>query len=244
MDVVKILEPSVKDLSSKDDAKRGDAVNKVAALMTEHHLYPISFAKMDGVKALVKVLGNTSATGVEKANACMALGHLAKHNARLQEIVGAASLSVIAKLLRSNKATAFERNCASYALAQLASRNQRHQMALLKQGVLPDLVQLLSGSTDGNFGSAAYALAAIADGVEKHQTAIRLEGAVGPLVRHLSSRFCPEDRIDAAFCLARLAENNEENQEAIFEEDDLVEGLMFLLHSTSVAERINATCLN
>ena len=115
-------------------------------------------------------------------------------------------------------------------------------MALLKLGVFPDLVQQLSGSTDGDFGSAAYALATIADGIEKHQTAIRLEGAIGPLVQHLSSSFCPEDRIDAAFCLARLAENHEENQEAIFEEEELVPGLMFLLNSTSLAERINATC--
>eukprot|EP00435_Cladocopium_sp_Y103_P034263 s1329_g8.t2 len=229
-----------KDLNSKDSAKRSDAVNKVVSLMTEHHLYPISFAKMDGIKALVKLLGNTSATSVDRANACMALGHVAKHNAKLQEIVGSASLQVVVKLLRSNKATPFERNQASYALAQLANRNQRHQMALLKLGVLPDLVQQLSGSTDGDFGSAAYALATIADGIEKHQTAIRLEGAIGPLVQHLSSSFCPEDRIDAAFCLARLAENHEENQEAIFEEEELVAGLMFLLNSTSLAERINA----
>jgi len=240
MDVVKILEPSVKDLTSKDSAKRSDAANKVAALMTEHHLYPISFAKMDGIKALVKLLGNTSATSCDRANACMALGHVAKHNAKLQEIVGSASLQVIVKLLRSKKATAIERNQASYALAQLANRNQRHQMALLKLGVFPDLVQQLSGSTDGDFGSAAYALATIADGIEKHQTAIRLEGAIGPLVQHLSSSFCPEDRIDAAFCLARLAENHEENQEAIFEEEELVPGLMLLLNSTSLAERINA----
>ena len=242
MDVVKILEPSVKDLTSKDSAKRSDAANKVAALITEHHLYPISFAKMDGIKALVKLLGNTSATSCDRANACMALGHVAKHNAKLQEIVGSASLQVIVKLLRSKKATAIERNQASYALAQLANRNQRHQMALLKLGVFPDLVQQLLGSTDGDFGSAAYALATIADGIEKHQTAIRLEGAIGPLVQHLSSSFCPEDRIDAAFCLARLAENHEENQEAIFEEEELVPGLMLLLNSTSLAECINATC--
>ena len=233
----------MKDLSSKDNAKRADAVNKLAALIPEHHLYPISLAKMDGVKALVKLLGNSAATSVERADACMALGHLAKHNARLQEMVGGAALPVIAKLLRNNKSTSNERNQASYALAQLANQNQRHQMALLKLGVLPDFVQQLSGSTDGDFGSAAFALATIADGIEKHQTAIRLEGAIGPLVQHLSSSFCPEDRIDAAFCLARLAQNHEENQEAILEEEESVEGLMFLLSSGSLAERINATWL-
>ena len=242
MDVHKLLEPSLKDLNSKDAKKRADAVNQLAALMPEHHLHPITFAKMDGVKALVKLLGNSSATSADKANACMTLGHVAKGNSRLQEIVGAASLPVLAKLLRSEKASAFERNQASYALAHLANRNQRHQMALLKLGVLPDLVQQLRGSTDGDFGSAAYALATIAEGIEKHQTAIRLEGAIGPLVQHLNSSFCPEDRIDAAFCLARLAENHEENQEAILEEEDLEEGLMSLLHSDLLAERINVTC--
>ena len=242
MDVKELLEPSLKDLNSKDAKKRADAVNQLAALMPEHHLHPITFAKMDGVKALVKLLQNNSATSADKANACMTLGHVAKGNSRLQEIVGAASLPVLAKLLRSEKASAFERNQASYALAYLANRNQRHQMALLKLGVLPDLVLQLRGSTDGDFGSAAYALATIAEGIEKHQTAIRLEGAIGPLVQHLNSSFCPEDRIDAAFCLARLAENHEENQEAILEEEDLEEGLMSLLHSDLLAERINVTC--
>ncbi|CAK9106512.1 ARMADILLO BTB ARABIDOPSIS PROTEIN 1 (ABAP1) [Durusdinium trenchii] len=240
MDVVKILEPSVKDLSSKDVTKRGDAVERLAGLMDEHHLYPISLAKMNGIKPLIQLLGNNTATSAEKANASTALGHIAKGNAKLQEIVGASGLPALAKLLKSSKA--IERNQATFALAHLANRNPRHQAALLKLGTLPHLVQQLSGSTDGDFGSAAYALATIAEGIEKHQTAIRLEGAIAPLVQHLASAI-EGDRIDAAFCLARLAEDHAENQEAIldeFEEQNAVETLMFLLNSGTLAERINA----
>ena len=210
----------------------------------EHHLYPISLAKMNGIKLLVQLLNNSTVSSEEKANASMALGHIAKGSTKLQEIVGASGLPALAKLLRSSKAS--ERNPATYALAHLANRNPRHQAALLKLGVLPFLVRQLEGATDGEFGSAAYALATMAEGIEKHQTAIRLEGAIAPLVQHLRSEQ-EGDRVDAAFCLARLAEDHAENQEAIleeFEEQDGVEMVMFLLQSGTLAERINATGLS
>lgn len=237
MDVAKTLEPLVKELNSKDLVKRSNAVKKIATLMSEHHLYPIHFVKLNGIRALNQLLNNKEAASAEKASGAEALGHIAKGSKNLQEIVGAASLAPLAKLLKSQKA--IERNQASFALAHLANRNPRHQAALLKLGVLPLLVKQLSGATDGDFGSAAYALAAMADGVEKHQTAIRLEGAIGPLVSHLRSPK-EDERVDATFCLGRLAENHEENQDAIFEEEDTVESLMLLLSGT-LAERINAT---
>ncbi|CAJ1409824.1 unnamed protein product [Effrenium voratum] len=236
MDTVKILEPCIQALGSKDSQQRNEATKRLATLMKEHHLFPISLIKMNGLKPLIRLLGSKEAASGEKAYAALTLGLIAKNNVKHQEAIGAPGLTALVKLLKEGKAV--ERSQATFALAQLLQGQPRYQVALVKLGALPLLVQQLSGETEGDFGSAAFALAMLAQNIEAHQTAIRLEGAVEVLASRLHGE-SSGDRIDAAFALAHLATGHAKNQEAIFEAE-VVEGLMLLLNSSFLAERMNA----
>ncbi|CAE7825406.1 Kpna7, partial [Symbiodinium sp. KB8] len=76
MDTVKRLQPSVRELSSKDPTARSDAAKDLAVIVKEHHLYPISLVQLDGLKPLIKLVSakeKDAQGGMERANAALAL---------------------------------------------------------------------------------------------------------------------------------------------------------------------------
>ncbi|OLP94951.1 Importin subunit alpha-8 [Symbiodinium microadriaticum] len=238
MDTVKRLQPSVRELSSKDPTARSDAAKDLAVIVKEHHLYPISLVQLDGLKPLIKLVSakeKDAQGGMERANAALALGHFAKSSNKHREaVVAAGGLGPLVRMLDSDRSV--ERCQASFAVAQLCEDDARAQSIAVRLNAVHHLVRELSLES-GAVSNAAYALAVLC-GKMQVQSEIGRIGAAEPLVQHLSAPNAAE-RIDAAHCLSKLAKGNAENQARILEAG-VLEPLMVLLSSSLSGEKHNA----